>query len=358
MNNEKNKRILSFLIILVICTAIGACVTGPKTEREVNDIASIILEHEGITDRASAGRYITVDVEVSGEDTDEFYNLFSQYSDVFVISSFTVDSDDYEGSFVNDCRYYICDKDDAVTAELQKIGYVVLAETSEHTLYENTFSFNLFVVRHGQTEANVAEQVVGQSESPLTDEGNETTILLGEALSGIDFRAAYTSPVGRTQQTAQNVLMGSGNEDVEPTALGLLYDLNFGEAEGMTWDQIHRTYGEDMDFGRIFGTADDAEYTAQVPGAETLYGYVNRVSSGIGQIVTDCAANGWQDENVLLVNHSGFRYWMANVMPNEDIPDGLFNASLTVLHYDRGVWNALIINETDRETLLAADCIR
>lgn len=367
------KRLIAVLLVVAVIISGGSYLTAVnlratnayKIPDEVKNVCDIILEREGITDPVHDGGYITVDVQLhdtnileDGSESNVFYYGIRQYVKSFVLSRTTItpaeynrDSFSYANYFSNHCRYYICDKSDAITRELGKIGYELLGETESHAVYENTFSYNLYVVRHGQTEANVAGRLVGHSESPMTEVGQETTRELGKALTGVAFAKAYTSPFERTTQTAMNVLNESGNSGVELISNHWLSDLNYGSAETMTWDELKATFGEEFDFNRLFGAAEDADLTPQIPNSDTMYMYLQTVGAGMNLINTDGALNHLQDANILLANHSGLRYWMEQQMPTTEIPAGLENAGLTILRYNRGIWEAEVINETDYDAI-------
>lgn len=63
-----------------------------------------------------------------------------------------------------------------------------------------------YIVRHGQTEDNVAEIVTGQNEGILTEVGVEQARKLGNRLKNeiIDF--VYSSDLARAKDTAQNIV--------------------------------------------------------------------------------------------------------------------------------------------------------
>ena len=369
ISDLKQHRILLAAVICALIISGGSYLTeinvpaanAYKIDEEAKACSDIILAREGITDPVNAPGYIPVNVQLhdtniaeDGSKSNVFYYGIRQYAKPFILSRTTLTATEYkkasfsyEDYFTNQCRYYICDKHDNITRELKKIGYELLGETKSHAVYENTYSYNLFLVRHGQTEANVQGQLVGHSESPLTKEGEETTKELGAALHGVSFTAAYASPAKRAIETAENILEASGQSDVDVEELYYLYDLNYGDAEGMTWEEIAATYGSDMDFAKIFGRAEDENYTSPIPEADSLNTYIQYVSSAMNEIATTGAVAGWKDANILVANHSGIRYWLERQLPGVAVPSGLDNAGLTILRFDRGVWEAITINDTD-----------
>lgn len=72
-----------------------------------------------------------------------------------------------------------------------------------------------YIVRHGETLLNSLNRAQGWSDSPLTDNGNNTAIELGSKLKGTTFKAAFTSDTIRATQTAEMILSMSGNDNVK-----------------------------------------------------------------------------------------------------------------------------------------------
>lgn len=62
---------------------------------------------------------------------------------------------------------------------------------------------NLFVVRHGETEANEKDLDAGSLDFPLTKKGKKEVAFVARSLSAIDIDGVYCSPVRRAVQTAK-----------------------------------------------------------------------------------------------------------------------------------------------------------
>ena len=61
----------------------------------------------------------------------------------------------------------------------------------------------IFIIRHGQTEWNMARRMQGRLDSPLTQAGMEQAHSHGEVLKALTpIEAMYVSPSGRTRETA------------------------------------------------------------------------------------------------------------------------------------------------------------
>ena len=67
-----------------------------------------------------------------------------------------------------------------------------------------------YIVRHGQTLLNFLNRAQGWIDSPLTDDGKQAALNLGEKLRTINFHAVYTSDMPRAIQTAKWILSASG----------------------------------------------------------------------------------------------------------------------------------------------------
>jgi alpha-ribazole phosphatase len=68
----------------------------------------------------------------------------------------------------------------------------------------------LFLVRHGESDANVGGFINDDPEKPilLTGKGREQAATAAQALIGISFSHAYASQFPRARQTAEIILMG------------------------------------------------------------------------------------------------------------------------------------------------------
>jgi len=111
----------------------------------------------------------------------------------------------------------------------------------------------VFVLRHGQTEWNLAGRHQGRMNSDLTDLGREQARRQGEILQAVvkgrDDLVAMSSPQGRAFDTAALALAPVG---LTPIVDDRLCEISFGEWEGLTFDDIatkwpERTMNADKD---------------------------------------------------------------------------------------------------------------
>lgn len=99
----------------------------------------------------------------------------------------------------------------------------------------------IYLMRHGQTEWNVARRMQGHLDSPLTQSGQTQAIEMGKILArevadpqNYDM---FTSPLGRTMHTSELV---AKNFAFNPIKNDLLMEINAGSWAGTLWADIER----------------------------------------------------------------------------------------------------------------------
>lgn len=90
----------------------------------------------------------------------------------------------------------------------------------------------IYVIRHGETNANRDGLLQGRSDMPLNESGLALAAVTGRGLRGVRFDACISSPLIRTMQTAEAVLRESGNPDVSIETEPRIMEINMGSWEG------------------------------------------------------------------------------------------------------------------------------
>ncbi|MGE5819264.1 MAG: histidine phosphatase family protein, partial [Deltaproteobacteria bacterium] len=72
----------------------------------------------------------------------------------------------------------------------------------------------VIIVRHGETEWNIANIRQGHLDSPLTEDGLAQAKALARRLMRERFSALYSSDLGRAMQTARIIAETTGHEIV------------------------------------------------------------------------------------------------------------------------------------------------
>lgn len=104
------------------------------------------------------------------------------------------------------------------------------------------------VIRHGETDANVQEVWQGQRDWGLNDVGRSQAARLAEHFSN-GFTGVISSPLGRARQTA--AMLNGAVPDIDDR----LMEINMGQWEGLTHQEVTDQYGELLD--RMFKTGED-----------------------------------------------------------------------------------------------------
>ena len=152
----------------------------------------------------------------------------------------------------------------------------------------------LFVVRHGQAEANVEQRYLGLRDDPLTDLGLTQAEALGRALAGMPLSAVYSSPLSRALKTAEPIARAHGLQVVPEDRL---LEMSFGTWEGLTRAELIAS-GE-QGAAHLARWEHDPAAVAP-PGGETLAALQERVLG----LAAELAAVG-PAAPVVLVSHVG-----------------------------------------------------
>ncbi|MBS1674900.1 MAG: histidine phosphatase family protein [Actinobacteria bacterium] len=145
------------------------------------------------------------------------------------------------------------------------------------------------LVRHGQTDWNLECRIQGSTDIPLNDTGREQARAAAVQLAGARFDHVYASPLSRASETAQIIAEALGLR--APLLAVGLREHEFGEAEGLLWDDYVARFGRRYD---------------HVPGAESLAQLTARALDSLERI--DRAArrrSAPRSESVLVCTHGG-----------------------------------------------------
>lgn len=107
----------------------------------------------------------------------------------------------------------------------------------------------IYIVRHGETEWNVAKRIQGHTDSPLTDVGIKQAKEVGELLRDVQFDAIFSSDSLRAKRTAEIMQL---ERKLAVVTTEILRERYFGTFEGKHVDTI-------KEFDEIFDSLDEAE---------------------------------------------------------------------------------------------------
>jgi len=194
----------------------------------------------------------------------------------------------------------------------------------------------LILVRHGETEWNRQNRIVGHTEIALNDMGRKQAALLAQALSNEKPSAIYASPLQRTRETAAEISRVLG---VQVKFDDALKEIAAGDIDGLTFEEVAENHG---DFFQQWMRGDPS---LRLPGGESFTDLRNRTWPLLQRIVAEHT-----DGDVIIVSHTlaimsiiaaalgmtaaNFRRIRLNV------------ASISILEFKDGKASLLLFNDT------------
>ena len=125
----------------------------------------------------------------------------------------------------------------------------------------------ILLARHGETEWSRDLRHTGRTDVPLTAEGRRQAVALTPRLAGRELTKVLVSPLSRAVETCE--LAGLGDR-AQPRPE--LVELDYGDAEGLTTDQMREHY------------PDWTVWTHPTPGAETFEEVAARLEPLIAEL--------------------------------------------------------------------------
>ncbi|MBG3089054.1 2,3-diphosphoglycerate-dependent phosphoglycerate mutase GpmB [Proteus terrae] len=147
----------------------------------------------------------------------------------------------------------------------------------------------VYLVRHGETEWNVARRIQGQSDSPLTANGVRQAQQVAEKVKSAGITHIISSDLGRTRQTAEIIAQACGCEVITDSRLR---ELNMGVLEQREIATL-KTQEEAWRKSLIDGTPD-----GRIPQGESMVELASRMQAALNQCL-DLPENS----RPLLVSH-------------------------------------------------------
>lgn len=186
----------------------------------------------------------------------------------------------------------------------------------------------VIIIRHGETEWNIANIRQGHLDSPLTAEGVAQARALAQRLVRERFRVIYSSDLGRAMQTARIIADATGHEIISDARLR---ERHLGIFQGLSSDQIKEKFPEEYKLHRSLG----ANYV--IPEGESVQQQVARNLACLNEIAVQHAG-----ESIVVITHGGvlsglFRHTFS--IPFEAPRRFEFtNAGLNAFLYEGGNW--------------------
>jgi uncharacterized phosphatase len=190
----------------------------------------------------------------------------------------------------------------------------------------------IYLVRHGETDWNRERRIQGSTDIPLNDTGRAQAAASGELLASRRWDGVYASPLSRAFETAQIIATRLGLP--EPAIVPEVAERRYGEAEGLTGDEIDARFPGD----------------SPVPGRESRDDVAARAIPAIVAL-----AERHPGESIVVVSHGGvIRTILTAVAPGEH-PEPIRNGSIHSFRHTEGTLDLIAFDDPiEREALPGA----
>lgn len=186
----------------------------------------------------------------------------------------------------------------------------------------------LVLIRHGETDWNVAGRYQGTSDRLLNDLGHQQAAAVAESMRGESWDAIIASPLKRAWHTALPIAEALGIRSDLLIPDPRLMERSFGVAEGFTLAERTERFPED--------TWEGLETFAQVQirAMEALEEYTSR----------------FPNQRLVMVAHGGWINSVLEVVSNGEYGPGksvILNTSRTYLKFNSNGWELGEVNVAD-----------
>lgn len=189
-------------------------------------------------------------------------------------------------------------------------------------------STRFVVVRHGETQWNLASRIQGHGDSPLSPAGEAQAAAIARRLAEERVDRLVSSDLGRAWRTAQSIAALSGCEVVADPGLR---ERNYGVIEGLTYAEIDARYPD------VFSRVRDTDPDFAAPGGESRRQLYERVCRTFESL-----ASRHEGRRIVVVCHGGVLASLFRFVHGIDVGTAhaipIPNASYNALVHEAGRW--------------------
>lgn len=211
-----------------------------------------------------------------------------------------------------------------MTSTQSSSGMVPNPMPHPHIRHPEAGETTLFLVRHGQTEANVKRLLLGATDVPLDTLGFQQAASVAGRLAELGpFDALISSSLSRALSTAK--IIGE-RVNLKPITSVDLGEINFGEVEGKTFEEVLDQFPDLAE-----QLLDLSNFDVRWPGGESRGGFYERVINAFDRILRNYASH-----RVIVVAHGGVIGAFLAMVQGRSLNDptiyDVVNCSLSHLH--------------------------
>ncbi len=193
----------------------------------------------------------------------------------------------------------------------------------------------IYLIRHGQTDWNAERKIQGSTDIVLNEAGRHQAAALAKGMERRPVAQIFSSPLKRALETAQAI---GRTQKVKVQTLEGLKEVNFGVWEGLTLDEIEKTYPKE---NRQW-LKDPTSITP--PKGETREELKKRSAQAVQWILDH------MEGDVAVVAHGAIMAYLIEYLMRKE-PDHkaiiVKNASITTLEYDPDSERMVLAEEND-----------
>lgn len=205
-------------------------------------------------------------------------------------------------------------------------------ETNEKGLNS---SVKLYLIRHGQTDWNVAEKIQGSTDIPLNETGRHQAACLAKGMERRLVARIYSSSMKRAVETAK--VIGS-SQKVNVEVIDGLQEVEFGKWEGLTLREIQEKYPEEYSRWR------QNPVDVAPPGGETQARIRSRCKQAVETILSQA------DGDSAIVAHGAILAYVIEYLMRENPSEKeiiVENSSITTMEYNPLTRKVIMIEQND-----------
>lgn len=182
----------------------------------------------------------------------------------------------------------------------------------------------LYLIRHGQTDWNVAGKIQGSTDIPLNDMGRRQAACLARGMEGRPVEKVYTSTLSRAYETGLAI---GKSQNVPVVQLKGLEEVGYGVWEGMTMEEIQEKYPKELE--QWYNSPVDVA----PPEGESQVQVYERCGRALETILAQSRGD------VAIVSHGAtvvflLEYLLRDTRRDEDEDIIVGNASISTIEYD------------------------
>lgn len=206
--------------------------------------------------------------------------------------------------------------------------------------------FNLYLIRHGETDWNKEKKFQGHTDIPLNFEGESQAESLSHKIKHFDIHHIFSSDLGRAFKTAQMALAHhfAKNPQLDIPKSHHLRETNLGVAEGHYFEKFPEIFGK-KEFD-LWKSNDLADWNFAFPQGESKFEVCKRVMGFLEEKMKELVHNKDtvklpSERNMLIFTHGGVIRNLTTFVNPKLNPVAITNCCIHHFQYDSksGKWS-------------------